>query len=148
LLYANTSGYIYWKLAWSTPTSGTDAGMISLASASSSSAYTVTPFYYLIKHFSKNIDNGYHRVDATSSNTSLVTTAFVSPDNSKMTIVVVNDGSTQAKVYFDATGKTINSVSANQSISGSSYYKAVTITSSTKSILLPAKSITTVVLGI
>ena len=148
LLYANTSGYIYWKLAWSTPSSGTDAGMISLASASSTSAYTVTPFYYLIKHFSKNIDNGYHRVETSSSNSSLIATAFISPDNSKMTIVAVNSGATQAKVYFEATGKTISNMSANQSTAGSSYYKSVTITSPTKSILLPAKSITTVVLAI
>jgi len=147
LINANISGYIYWKLAWSTPTTGTDAGMISLASANTTSSYTVTPFYYLIKHFSKNVDNGYHRVDANSSNASLITTAFVSPDNSKMTIVVVNSGSTQAKVYFDP-GKTVNSMSANQSISGSTYYKPVTITSATKSIFLPANSITTVVLAI
>ena len=147
LINANISGYIYWKLTWSTPTTGTDAGMISLASANTTSSYTVTPFYYLIKHFSKNVDNGYHRVDANSSNASLITTAFVSPDNSKMTIVVVNSGSTQAKVYFDP-GKTVNSMSANQSISGSTYYKPVTITSATKSIFLPANSITTVVLAI
>jgi hypothetical protein len=65
-----------------------------------------------------------------------------------MTIVVVNNDSSQAKVYFDATGKTISSVAANQSISGSTYYKPVTITSPTKSIFLPAKSITTIVLSI
>src|SRR6185369_8942446 len=108
LLNANISGYIYWKFAWATPTSGTDAGMISLASPNSTSAYTVTPFYYLIKHFSKNIDRGYHRVETSSSNSSLITTAFISADNSKMTIVVVNNGTTQAKVYFEATGKTIS----------------------------------------
>ncbi len=149
LQYANISGYIYWKLAWGPPSAGTvDAGMISLASAGSTSAYTVTPFYYLIKHFSKSIDIGYHRLETSSSNSSLITTAFVSPDNSKMTIVVVNNSTTQAKVYFDATGKTVSSMSANQSITGSTYYQSVTITSPTKSIFLPAKSITTVVLSI
>lgn len=148
LLYANISGYVYWKLAWYTPSTGTDTGMISIASANSTSAYTVTPFYYLIKHFSKHIDVGYHRVETSSSNSSLITTAFVSPDNSKMTIVVVNGSTTQAKVYFDATGKTVTSISADQSISGSSYYKPVTVTSPAKSVTLPANSITTVVLGI
>jgi glucuronoarabinoxylan endo-1,4-beta-xylanase len=148
LLYANTSGYIYWKLSWGPPSAGDeDVAMISMASANSTSAYTITPYFYLIKHFSKNIDYGYHRVDASSSNASLITTAFISPDNSKMTIVVVNNDSSQAKVYFNATGKTVNSMSATQSISGT-YYQSVTITSPTKSILLPAKSITTVVLSI
>ena len=148
LLYANVSGYVYWKLSWNTPTSGEDKAMISMASPNSTGAYTVTPYYYLIKHFSKNIDNGYHRVTSSSSDSSLITTAFISPDNSKMTVVVVNSGTTQAKVYFDATGKVANNMSADQSINGSSYYKAITITSPTKSILLPAKSITTVVFAI
>jgi len=147
LLYANSSGYIYWKLSWGPPASGVeDKAMISIASPNSSSAYTVTPYYYLIKHFSKHIDVGYHRVGTSSSNSSLVTTAFISPDNSKITIVVVNSGA-QAKVYFEATGKTFSSISADQSMSGSSY-KPVTITSPTKSITLPANSITTVVLGV
>jgi len=148
LIYANISGYIYWKLAWYTPSTGTDAGMISLASANSTSAYTVTPFYYLIKHFSKHIDIGYHRVETSSSNSSLITSAFVSSDNTKMTIVVINSGTTQAKVYFEATGKTASSMSADQSISGSTYYKSVIVSSPTKSITLPANSITTVVLAI
>jgi len=147
LQYANISGYVYWKLTWNTPTSGTDAGMISVASASSTSAYTVTPFYYLIKHFSKYVDAGHHRIDASSSNASLFTTAFVNPNSTQLTIVVVNNGA-QTQVDFSATGKTIGSMSAYQSISGSTYYQTVAIASPTQVITIPAQSITTVVLGI
>ncbi|MGC4022589.1 MAG: hypothetical protein QM734_11900 [Cyclobacteriaceae bacterium] len=108
LLYAKTSGYIYWKLTWNTPNSGTDAAIISVASANSSSAYTVTPFYYLIKHFSKYVDQGYHCITASSSNTSssLITTAFVDPTSNQLTVVIVNNGE-QTKADFKATGKTI-----------------------------------------
>ncbi|HTF20145.1 MAG TPA: glycoside hydrolase family 30 beta sandwich domain-containing protein [Chryseolinea sp.] len=147
LVYANTSGYVYWKLAWSTPASGEDAGMISISSSNATASYKVTPYYYLIKHFAKHVDAGYHRVEASSSKTSLYTSAFISPDSKKLTIIAINNGSQPAKVYFEATGKTIGSVGVTQSVDGS-YYKTVDVASPGKSISLPAKSITTVALGI
>jgi glucuronoarabinoxylan endo-1,4-beta-xylanase len=147
LVYANTSGYIYWKLAWSTPASGEDAAMVSIGSGSATAAYKVTPYYYLIKHFSKHIDAGYHRVETSTANASLYTSAFTSGDNKKLTIIAINSGSESVKVYFEATGKTITSVSASQSVTGN-YYKKVEVGAPKKSISLPAKSITTVVLGI
>jgi O-glycosyl hydrolase len=144
LISANSSGYIYWKLVWSKPASGTDAGMVSIDAAG---AYTVTPFYYLIKHFSKNIDAGYHRVEAASSNTSLHTSAFISPDGKKITLIIINNGSVAEDINLAITGKTIASVSADQSKEGE-YYKPVNSTSPADPISLPAKTITTVVLSI
>jgi glucuronoarabinoxylan endo-1,4-beta-xylanase len=144
LVYANSSGYIYWKLVWSKPASGTDAGMVSLTEAGN---YTVTPFYYLMKHFSKNIDAGYHRVESTSPNTSLFTSAFMSPDEKKMTVIVINNGSSAVDVDFSPTGKIITRISADQSKEGD-YYKPVIITSPTEPVSLPAKTITTLVLDI
>lgn len=147
LVHANSSSYIYWKLAWSAPASGEDAAMISVSSSAATAAYKVTPYYYLMKHFSKNVDAGYHRIAASSTNTSLYTSAFMSTDNKHITIIAINNGSEAAKVYFEATGKTISSVKADQS-KADSYYKAVETVSPKKSISLPAKSITTVVLSI
>ncbi len=147
LLYANSSGYIYWKLTWNTPTSGTDAAMISMASPNSTASYTVTPYYYLIKHFSKYVDAGDHRVNASSTGSDLVTTAFINVANNQLTVIAVNNGA-QTKVNFAATGKIVNTMSAYQSVSGSSYYQSVAITSPTQTITLPAESITTIVLGI
>lgn len=149
LTRANTSAYIYWKLMWATPTSGEDAAMISTRS-SPTSPYQVTPYYHLIKHFSKNIDAGYHRVETTTATTpasNLVTSAFVSPDNTKVTIVVINNGTSNAKVHFIAEGKTATGISVVQSKEGS-YYTSVTTTSPSKSIILPGKTITTVVLDL
>lgn len=146
LVYANTSGYIYWKLAWNTPSSGEDNAMISMSSASPTATYKVTPYYYLIKHFSKHVDAGYHRVEVSSSNTLLFSTAFISPDNKKITIVTINNGSESVKVNFEATGKTITGISATQS-KGTSFYQPAEVALSTKSMSLPAKSITTVVLN-
>ncbi|MBN8576297.1 MAG: hypothetical protein J0L66_05110 [Cytophagales bacterium] len=149
LIHANTSAYIYWKLMWATPSSGEDAGMISTGS-SPTSPYQVTPYYYLIKHFSKNIDAGYHRVETTTATipaSNLVTSAFVSPDEKKVTVIVVNNGTTPAKVHFQITGKTAKGISIVQS-KEDSYYKTINTSSPTKSISLAAKTITTVVLDI
>ncbi|MGC3944704.1 MAG: glycoside hydrolase family 30 beta sandwich domain-containing protein [Chryseolinea sp.] len=107
----------------------------------------MTPYYYLIKHFSKHVDAGYHRVASSSSNASLYTSAFISTDNKQITVVAINNGTETAKVYFDAAGKTITSMSADQSKTDS-YYKALQTPTPKKSISLPAKSITTIVLSI
>lgn len=149
LIHANTSAYIYWKFMWATPASGEDAAMISTGS-SPTSAYQVTPYYHLIKHFAKNIDAGYYRVETTTATTpasTLVTSAFVSPDENKVTIIVVNNGTSSANVHFAATGKTAKGINVVQSKEGS-YYNPVAITSPSRSISLPAKTITTVVLDI
>jgi O-glycosyl hydrolase len=143
LLYANSSGYIYWKLIWNTPASGTDAALVSVAQGGQ---YTVTPFYYLIKHFSKNIDAGYRRVDVTSSNPSLQVSAFLSPDNKKVTIIVINSGTGSVDADLAVTGKTIGAMTADQSRAGE-YYKPATITSEGVMSIPPA-SITTVVVDI
>ena len=143
LIYANSSGYIYWKLIWNTPASGTDAAIISVTQGGQ---YTVTPFYYLMKHFSKNIDAGYRRVDVSSSNTSLQLSAFLSPDNRKVTVIVINNGTGSVDVDLAVTGKTVNAITADQSREGD-YYKPVTITSDGV-MSLPPRSITTVVLNI
>ncbi len=149
LVRANTSAYIYWKLMWATPASGEDAAMISTGS-SPTSPYVVTPYYHLIKHFSKNIDAGYFRVETTTSTTpvsDLATSAFVNQDNTKVTIIVINRGTAASKVHFVAEGKTATGISVVQSKEGS-YYTSVETTSPTTSLSLPAKSITTVVLDI
>ena len=147
LVEANTSGYVYWKLSWNTPASGTDAGMISMNSASSTSDYEVTPYYYLIKHFSKHIDAGHHRVAATSTNESIYTSAFISPDNSKLTLVIINNNATTEEIKVKVTGKTSTGLNVFQSKSGT-YYKTIVVNSPADAISLPSKSVTTVVLNI
>lgn len=147
LVHANTSAYIYWKLGWATPASGEDAAMISTGSTQTS-PYQITPYYHLIKHFSKNIDAGYFRVETTTSEkptSELFTSAFISPDGKKITVIVVNNATTPAKVHFAATGKTAKSISLVQSKEGS-YYATVPMPSPTSSISLPGKTITTAVL--
>ena len=51
---------------------------------------TFTPSYFYLGHFSKFIRPGAHRVEAASSRSSLLTTAFVNPDG-KLAAVVMNN---------------------------------------------------------
>lgn len=145
LIHANSSGYIYWKLAWATPASGEDRAMIS--TANNSSTYKVTPYYHLIKHFSKNIDAGYHRVDATSVNANIAVSAFLNPAGTQLTVILINNSAGKIEVDLKATGKTISAISATQSKVGT-YYVPVPDLSPEKSVALAAQSITTVVLDI
>ena len=49
---------------------------------------TFTPSYYYLGHFSKFIRPGAHRVDAASSRSTLLATAFANPDGSLATVVM------------------------------------------------------------
>jgi glucuronoarabinoxylan endo-1,4-beta-xylanase len=144
LIHANSSGYIYWKLVWAAPATGSaDAGMVSITSAG---AYTVTPFYYVMKHFAKHVDAGYTRVMATSENSNLSVSAFINPAQDKLAIIVINKGS-EEKIEFEVKDKTIESISADQSKEGS-YYKALDVTDAGQPVVLPSQSVTTIVLDI
>jgi O-glycosyl hydrolase len=112
-----------------------------------SSPFVVTPYYYLIKHFSKNIDAGYHRVEASASKASVLTSAFISPDNATTTMVIINDGALKEEVTVMIKGKTVTGRTTCQSTSGT-YYKNVEMSSPEDAITLPPKSITTIVLRI
>jgi O-glycosyl hydrolase len=144
LTKANSSGYIYWKLVWATPASGTDAGMVSITN---SGTYTVTPFFYLIKHFSKHIDAGYMRVDAKTSATNLVVSGFKNVAGDKITLIIVNKSSGKITIDPTITGKTITAIQGYQSKTNS-YYKTMDGLAADKDVELLGESITTLVLTV
>jgi glucosylceramidase len=49
---------------------------------------TFTPSFWYLGHFSKFIRPGAHRVEAASSRSSLITTAFTNPDGTLATVVM------------------------------------------------------------
>lgn len=144
LTQANSSGYIYWKMVWAPPSSGeVNAAMISVAQNGS---YTVTPFYYLIKHFAKYIDAGYKRIDVTSENSSLIVSGFINPSQDEITLVVVNTG-TVATLDLDLKGGVLGSIEGIQSKEGS-LYKTLSDLGTDKPVKFESQSITTLVLSI
>jgi glucosylceramidase len=64
---------------------------------------TFTPSYYYLGHFSKFIRPGAHRVEAASSRSTLLTTAFANPDGSLAAVVM--NGSDKAVDYRFFVGK-------------------------------------------
>lgn len=144
LTNANSSGYIYWKLVWAKPSSGTDAALVSVTN---NGQYTVTPYFYLMKHFAKNIGVGYKRVEATSQQSTVSVSAFINPANNKLTVILINTNTGAIQVNFNVTDKTVSGLTAVQS-KADNYYQAVENPSVTGPLSLPAQSITTIVLDI
>ena len=144
LIHANTSAYIYWKLVWAEPAAGSpNAGMISVTN---NGQYTVTPFFYLIKHFSKNIDAGYRRISAATSESGLSVSAFINPDGNKVTMIVINGSTSAKKIDFEIPGKTISDLSVVQSKEGD-YYKIVD-SDVAQSVILPSQTVTTIMVSL
>jgi glucuronoarabinoxylan endo-1,4-beta-xylanase len=145
LVYANSSGYIYWKLAWAAPAAGAeDAAMISINNTGN---YTVTPFYYLIKHYAKHIDAGYKRIAAAPETAGLNVSAFINPQQNKITLVIINNTSKTEDVEFEVGGKTISAIAVDQS-KESDLYKRLENTNVDSPIAFPPQTISTVVLDV
>jgi len=138
---ANASGYLYWLMAWG------DTNEQAMVKISSDGSFSVTPFYYVIKHYSKNIDKGYDRIDATISSPSLKVSAFQDPAGDKITLVIINPLNNGANVNLTVTDQTIKSIMAVQSVEGS-YYKDLGSVVPSGYITLKPLSVTTVVLDI
>ncbi|MGA2914598.1 MAG: carbohydrate binding domain-containing protein [Sedimentisphaerales bacterium] len=93
LTIEQVAAYLYWDLFWSA-----DSGMVSVDDPCS---YTIKPVYYAFKQFSAFTDPGWQRVDASTENTGLRMSAYISPDNppsgevspkadKKLTVVIIN----------------------------------------------------------
>lgn len=148
LTQANATAYFYWDLIWP------NSGLIDIdhpwnkSEWQSEKGYRLTPHYYAFKHFSRFIHAGYTRVDITHTNEAIRSSAYLSKDGSSLTIVLINP-------YKKAVTSTMNFASKME-VKNSQVYQSVEdkyFTSLGKlkannSILLPAESVTTIVLKI
>ena len=136
---ANASGYLYWLMAWDA------ANPQSMIGINVAGDYTVTPFYYVMKHFAKNVDKGYDRINATCSTSSVKLSAFANPSGTKITVVIVNPLSSPTNVDFTVKNKTVKTISAVQTVEGS-MYKDLGLITADKYITLKPSSVTTAVI--
>jgi len=136
LTVENVSAYIYWELIWSTSTPPT--GLVTI----SGSSYTINDLYYALKHFARWTDPGWVRVDATSSVSAVRTSAFVSPDGSSLTLVLLNTGAKDHMVAVSPGAFPFGSLAIYRS-SGDSERTASVALESDGSIFLPSRSIAT-----
>ena len=82
LTIEQVSAYLYWDLFWAPGTA--------LLSINDSASYTIKPTYYTFKQFSAFIHTDWQRVETTTDNTGLRISAFISPDNQQLTVVIIN----------------------------------------------------------
>jgi O-glycosyl hydrolase len=134
---ANASGYLYWLMAWS------DTNSDSMIKLTSSGSYSLTPFYYVMKHFSREIDRGYVRINVLSP--LIPMSAFIDPTGKKITVVAINPTVDAVNYDFSITGKSVKSIRAVQTDAVNSYKETQPV-GTDKYIILKPKSVTTVVL--
>ena len=141
LTVENVSVYLWWELVWSDQTPET--GLVSIAGGSATAPYTVNDLYYALKHFARWTDPGWVRVDATSSVSSVRTSAFVSPDGSSLTLVLLNTDSEDHLVSVDPGSFSFGTLAVYRT-SGDSERAAPVTPENDGSITLPSRAIATV----
>ncbi|MDD5064176.1 MAG: carbohydrate binding domain-containing protein [Phycisphaerae bacterium] len=139
LTVENVASYLYWDLFWD-PNDG-------LVGLNDSNSYSVRPAYYAFKQYSAFTDSGWQRVEASTDNPGLRISAYISPDNKKLTAVLLNTTpSTDITLNFSLKG---SAVSKGDVYRSSEKENCVKIGSFKKGepLKLPANSITTVALS-
>ena len=136
LIEANTSGFVYWKLAWD---SESDDTMIAI---DESGNYTLTNFYYLIKHFSKFVDEGDDRIDMIGHSNDVKGTAFLTNEGDSVTIVLTNNASREKTINLNFTSGFLSNIVAYRTDENRLFQREDL--PYINSILLPKKSIITI----
>lgn len=139
LTVENVASYLYWDLFWSS-----ESGLVSVDDPNT---YTIKPVYYAFKQFSAFTDSGWQRVETSTDNPGLRISAYISPDNKKLTAVIINT--------TPGTDITLNLSSKGSAISKGEVYRSsekekcvnVGKFKTGEPLKLPANSITTVVLS-
>jgi glucuronoarabinoxylan endo-1,4-beta-xylanase len=143
LAIEGVSVYMHWPLFWAEP-----GGLVSLEFPwGSNPGYTVNPIYYAFKHYSAFIHSGWRRLDVSNDSLNPRISAYISPDNQQMSVVLINidpNINVELDLSFD-----------NFSVEDGNVYR----TSSTQNceligdfndsapLILPAESITTLALS-
>jgi O-glycosyl hydrolase/regulation of enolase protein 1 (concanavalin A-like superfamily) len=100
LVFEQASGYNYWSLVWP----GTDGGLIQIENPWYQSTWTnappgtvtqshgwwLTPAFWAMKHYSYFINPGFRRVSAVDNDNNLLASAYISPDNLRLVVVLIN----------------------------------------------------------
>ena len=144
---ANSSAYIFWKLVWGDTTSTTEI----MINVDGSGNYVVGPTYYGIKHFSKHISRGDQRFGVTGSNTDVRASGYINPAGNKVTLVVLNTGTSSAEISLRLGGLPIASAAAfqtRQSDIGGNPYQALGVVNLANNQTLPQRSLTTYVIDL
>jgi glucuronoarabinoxylan endo-1,4-beta-xylanase len=155
------SGFNYWSLIW--PVGGN--GLIIQENPYNLSSWTnappgvttqshgwwYSPAYWAMKHFSYYIQPGYRRVSATDNDSNVRSSAYLSPDGSRLVVVLINTNITTASAMnfnygtFAAGGSSVYQTAGTNTYAGTNTF--LSLGSLTNGQVLPPLSVTTVVLN-
>ncbi len=146
LTEGQVSGYNHWSLIWPG-----EIGLVEIefpwdpASWTDPKGYWLNPSYWSMKHFSYYITPGFRRVQASSSDPEVLSSAYLSPDDLRLVAVFINRRtSTPVTVTLDAGSFTYDYSSVYQT-AGSNHFESLGPISGSQ-LTLPASSLTTVLL--
>ncbi len=159
LVQEGVSAYIFWSLVWPVggPALVEQENPWNLASwtnappgtPTQSHGYWLTPEYYAVKHFSYFITPGFRRVETPGDDPNTRLSAYLSPDNRRLVIVMINPYSTAYAVTNTLDGFTIGSSAVYQTVglnAETSRFASLGPAPANLRWTLPGYSITTVVL--
>lgn len=108
--------------------------------------YTIRQPYYAMRHYSLNTDPGWQRIDANTTSSSVLASAWLSPGANALTVVLVNDGSTDQNAKLDfANGEHLAHSTVSRTVFDGVERGAVLGSVSQDAVLrIPARSIVTV----
>jgi glucuronoarabinoxylan endo-1,4-beta-xylanase len=154
LVVEQASGYNYWSLIWP----GTSGGLIQIenpfanqstwtnappGTPTQSHGWWYSPAYWAMKHYSYFIQPGFRRVASTCTDTNVLTSAYLSPDGLRLVTVFIN-----RNLGISTNSPTFSSFpyfySSVYQTADTNYFRALGPVGA--QLLLPAESITTVVL--
>jgi hypothetical protein len=159
LTIEEVSSYIFWSLVW--PVGGPALveqenpwNLASWTNAPSgtptqSHGYWLTPEYYAVKHFSYFITPGFRRVETPGNDPNTRLSAYLSPDNRRLVVVMINPNATAYAVTNTLNGFTVGTSAVYRTVgtnAQTSQFAPLGAAPSNLQWTLPGYSITTVVL--
>jgi glucuronoarabinoxylan endo-1,4-beta-xylanase len=108
--------------------------------------FTIRQPYYAMQHYSLHTDPGWTRIDANSSSSSLLSSAWLAPEGDALTVVLINDGTTDlsAALDFASDDQPAHSVVSRTVFDGVERGAVLGSLSTSGVLKVPARSIVTV----
>jgi len=140
LINENLTAFLYWNGVWIEDNGNC---LIEISTWEHDAEIKRLPGHYIMMHFSKFIKNGYKRVDVAEELNSRIG-AFISPDNSKLVVVVANSFIKAEELYLDIDREILSSQMYRSTAHQDKYMEDVGAYESGAK--MPAKTLTTIVL--
>lgn len=133
------AAYLYWDLYWVPPASG----LVTV----SSTGYTINDDYYAVQHFAKLTGTGWTRVETSATESVIASSAFLSPDGARLTLVLVNTDGADHQVTIAPGSFTAPTSAVYRSSGTTERFAAVGPLDAAGSLDMPPRSVATVTLG-